>query len=600
MSAAPQVGQDPPPSAWRRAIPALDWLGHYDRGDLPADLLAGLIVAIMLVPQGMAYALLAGLPPQTGLYASILPLVVYSLLGTSRVLAVGPVAIVSLLVATALAPLAIPGSPAYLQLALTLALLSGLIQIVLGLLRAGFLVNFISHPVLGGFTSAAAIVIGFSQIGNLLGFKVPTADYFFEEVAYTATHLKEVNPVTLAIGFSSLAYMLFATRRLGPLLRRSGVPERWITPTTKSAPLQVVIVATAVVTLFDLHGRHGVAVVGEVPAGLPPLTVPLFDPAMWSALLPAAFIIALVGYVESISVAKSLAGKRRQKVDSNQELIALGAASLSAAFSAGYPVTGGFSRSIVNFSAGARSGLASLVTAVLVLVTVLFFTPLFTYLPKTVLAAIIIVAVLGLIDLHRFGYLWRYSKADALSFLITFLAVLALGIEQGILLGVLSALVLYLWRTSHPHIAVVGRLGDSQIYLNVKRHVVQTCDTAVCLRVDESLYFANTKILEDTVQALAAEQPQVTHFVLLASSVNAIDASALETLEALHQELSEAGIALHFASVKGPVMDRLERIGFVEHIGADHFHTSMYRAMQAIGCEDRTAESSAVGSASGQ
>ncbi len=575
----------PPAGAARRAVPALDWLAHYNRLDLPDDLLAGLIVAIMLVPQGMAYALLAGLPPQVGLYASILPLVVYGLLGTSRVLAVGPVAIVSLLVATTLIPLAETGSAAYLQLALTLALLSGLIQIALGLLRAGFLVNFLSHPVLAGFTSAAAIVIGFSQIGNLLGFAVPRMEYFYQEVLYTVSHLSETNFATLVIGLSALAYILFCSRKLGPLLRRRGVDERWITPLTRSAPLQAVLVSTAVVYALGLNSSASVAIVGQVPAGLPPLTVPIFDLRTWTALLPAAFIIALVGYVESISVAKSLAGKRRQKVDSNQELIALGAASLSAAFSAGYPVTGGLSRSVVNFSAGARTGLASMITAVLVAITVLFFTPLFTYLPKTVLAAIIMVAVLGLIDLGSLGYLWRYSKADAVSFLVTFVSVLAVGIEQGILIGVLAALALYLWRTSHPHIAVVGRLGDSEIYRNVLRFPVKTCATAVGLRVDESLYFANTKVLEDTVQGLAADQPQLTHFVLLCTAVNAVDSSALETLQELHDELAEAGIALHFAAVKGPVLDRLTRIGFVERIGAGHFHTTMYEAMQAVGCE---------------
>jgi SulP family sulfate permease len=585
--AAPQLSNtSAPPPVLQRFIPALGWLVRYDRRDLPADLLAGLIVAIMLVPQGMAYALLAGLPPQVGLYAGILPLLIYGLLGTSRVLAVGPVAIVSLLVATSLQPLAAPGSAAYLQLALLLALLSGLLQILLGLLRAGFLVNFLSHPVLGGFTSAAAIVIGFSQIGNLLGFKVPGADYFLLEVAYTLSHLNQTNPVTLAIGLSALLYMLWCSRRLGPLLRRRGVDERWITPLTRSAPLQVVVFSTLAVMLLGLDERFGVAIVGVVPAGLPPLTMPAFDPALWAALLPAALLISLIGYVESISVAKSLGAKRREKVDSNQELIALGAASVGAALSGGYPVTGGFSRSVVNFSAGARTGLASMITAVLVALTVLFLTPAFTYLPKTVLAAIIIVAVLGLVDLRRFRHLWAFSKGDALSFLVTFVAVLALGIEWGLLLGVATAVGIYLWRSSHPHMALVGRLGETQLYLNVLRHEVKTCATAVCLRVDESLYFANTKALEDAVQALVADQPQVTHLVLLASSVNAIDASALETLEALHEELREAGVELHFAALKDIIYEKLARAGFVDIVGAERFHASMFLAMQAVGCEE--------------
>jgi SulP family sulfate permease len=565
-------------------VPSLIWLRRYQRADLPGDVLAGLIVAIMLVPQGMAYAILAGLPPQVGLYASILPLIVYGLLGTSRTLAVGPVAIVSLLVASAVGPLAGGNAALTLQLALTLALLSGVIQVGMGLLRLGFLVNFLSHPVLSGFTSAAAIVIGFSQVKTLLGIKLSSSDGFFQSVALTLERLGETQPVTLAIGLLSIALLFYFRGGLGKHLRRLGLPAPLITIATKSGPLVVAALGTLLVAAFNLDQRAGVAIVGQVPAGLPPLSVPSFAPDVLTVLLPAALTISLVGYMESISVAKALASKRRQKVDADQELVALGAANLAAAFSSGYPVTGGFSRSSVNFSAGANSGLASLITAGLIALTVLFLTPTFYYLPNTVLAAIIIVAVIGLIDLHTLRHVWRYNKADAASLLITFGAVLALGVDAGILVGVATSIALYLWRTSRPHMAVVGRVGDSEHFRNVLRHEVQTCPHVVAVRVDESLYFANTAYLEGRLLGMVAERPEVRHLLLICSAVNFIDASALETLEAMLQELRDAGADLWLAEVKGPVMDRLLAIGFIDELGHDHVFLSTHQAMNALSC----------------
>ncbi len=568
----------------RRYVPSLVWLRRYQRADLPGDVMAGLIVAIMLVPQGMAYAILAGLPPQVGLYASILPLIVYGLLGTSRALAVGPVAIVSLLVASAIGPLAGGDMALYLQLALTLALLAGVIQALMGLLRLGFLVNFLSHPVLSGFTSAAAIVIGFSQVKTLLGIKLPSSNGFFPSVALTLERLGETQPVTLAIGLGSIALLFYFRGGLGKRLRRLGLSSQLVTIVTKSGPLVVAALGTLLVAALDLNERAGVGIVGDVPAGLPPLSLPSFSPEVLAALLPAALTISLVGYMESISVAKALASKRRQKVDADQELVALGAANLAAAFSSGYPVTGGFSRSSVNFSAGANTGLASLITAGLIALTVLFLTPTFYYLPNTVLAAIIIVAVIGLIDLHTLRHVWRYNKADAASLLVTFTAVLVLGVDAGILVGVAASIALYLWRTSRPHMAVVGRVGDSEHFRNVQRHDVQTCPHVVAVRVDESLYFANTAYLEDRLLGMVAERPEVRHLLLICSAVNFIDASALETLESMVQELRDAGADLWLAEVKGPVMDRLLAIGFIDHLGHDHVFLSTHQAMNALSC----------------
>jgi SulP family sulfate permease len=574
------------PSGLHRYFPFLDWLLHYRRSDLSGDLMAGLIVAIMLVPQGMAYAMLAGLPPQVGLYASILPLFIYGLLGSSRTLAVGPVAIVSLLVAEGIAPLS-GGNPAtYIQLALTLALLVGIIQILMGLLRVGFLVNFLSHPVLVGFTAAAAIVIGFSQVKHVLGYSVPRSEHFYEQVWYTITHLNETNFVTLGIGVGSILILLFFKNSVAGILKRLNVPDGIALPIAKAGPLVIVALFTLLVQALALDGRFGVSIVGEVPAGLPPLTMPTVNMNLWVALMPIALTISFVGYMESVSVAKSLASKRRQKIDPDQELIALGASNLGATFTGGYPVTGGFSRSVVNFSAGANTGLASMITGLLVLLTVLFLTPLFYYLPNAVLAAIILVAVANLFDLPAFKHIWAYNKGDAAALIITFFAVLIMGIETGILIGAGVALAIYIWRTSRPHMATVGRVGKSEIYRNVLRYDVQTWPEVLAIRMDESMYFANTKYLEDTVLAAIADQPEVKHLILIGTAVNFIDASALETLESLREELHGAGVDMHLAAIKGPVLDRLRGIGFVDEIGEDHIHFSTQDAFIALGYVD--------------
>ncbi|MCB0167196.1 MAG: solute carrier family 26 protein [Anaerolineae bacterium] len=583
LNTAAPVGKT---KSWSLAhyFPFLKWLVNYRREDLVGDMMAGLIVTIMLVPQGMAYALLAGLPPEVGLYASIVPLIIYGLLGTSRTLAVGPVAIVSLLVATGVAPLAETGSGEYVRLAITLAFLVGIIQLVMGLVRLGFLVNFLSHPVLAGFTSAAAIVIGFSQVKHLLGLSMPSTEQFYEVVLYAATNLTASNPVTVAIGVVSIAVLFYFKQGLGRHLKRLGVADQLVVPITKSGPLIVVLGGTLVVWLFGLNQTAGVSIVGDVPAGLPPLSLPYFDLSLWELLLPTALAISFVGYMESISVAKSLASKRREKVEANQELIALGAANFGATFTGGYPVTGGFSRSVVNFAAGANTGLASIITALLIGLTVVFLTPIFYFLPKAVLAAIIIVAVVGLIDVTAFKHVWRYNKPDAVSMIVTFGAVLAVGIETGILVGAAAAILLYIWRTSRPHMAIVGRLGDSETYRNVLRHPVKTCPHVLTIRVDESLYFANTKYLEDTVLQMVADRPEVKHLVLIGVAVNFIDSSALETLESMMKELRDAGVEFHLTDIKGPVMDRLQAIGFADDVGGDHIHLSVHDAMRVLNC----------------
>jgi SulP family sulfate permease len=583
MSTQPIAKCDEQTSWLMRLIPALGWLAHYERKHLPGDALAGVIVAALLIPQGMAYALLAGLPPQFGLYASLLPLAVYALLGSSRFVAVGPVAMVSLLIAAGVGEMAEPGTPRYLAFATATALVVGSMQIAMGAARLGALTNFLSHPVLSGFSSAAAFLIALSQVKHLLGVKLPQTEHLHELLAQLTHALPQTNGPTLLIGGVSVLLLLAFQHLLPRLLAQwKKVPSIVVQSLSKSGPLFVVIVGTIVVAAFHLGDASGVSIVGKIPRGLPGFALPALPVSDWLSVIPLALTISFVGFLESISVAKSLAAKRRQKVASNQELIALGAANLAAGVSGAYPVTGGFSRSVVNYSAGANTALASLITAALVAVVVLFFTPLFYHLPQAVLAAVIIIAVAGLIDFATPLRLWRYDKADAIALLLTFAAVLAAGIECGILIGAAATIALYLWRTSRPHMAVVGRIAGTEHFRNVRRHEVQTLPHVLLLRIDENLYFANAKHIEDFVLCAVAEQPQLRHLVLICSAINFIDASALETLRELLTRLHDGGIQLHLAEVKGPVMDRLARTDFLDQLGHDHVFFSTQAAYEKL------------------
>ncbi|NDJ62156.1 MAG: solute carrier 26 family protein [Chloroflexi bacterium] len=565
-----------------RYLPFLEWLLNYQRANLSGDLIAGVIVAVMLVPQSMAYALLAGLPAQSGLYISIVPLVIYGLLGTSRTLAVGPAAMVSLLVATGISQIGPQSLAETILVAITLALLTGLIQLGMGLFRLGFMVNFLSHPVLSGFVSAAGIVIAASQLKHILGIDIPRSEHFYEQIVYAVEHISQINFVALAISVGSIGILLYFRSGLGALLHRIGLAEGVIVPLTKTGPLVVVVLGTLLVWGFGLRDSAGISIVGTVPAGLPPLTMPSFDLADWSAMLPVALTIALVGYMESISIAKSLASKRRQKIDPDQELVALGTANIGAAFTGGYPIAGGLSRSVVNFTAGANTGLASIITAALIGLTLLVLTPLFFYLPNAVLAAIILVAVTKLFDFETPRHAWQYNKADAISLGATFAAVLLVGIETGILVGAGAALALYLWRTSRPHVAIIGRIGETEHFRNVLRHETTTDPRVLMVRIDESLYFPNAQYLEDVLLSAVADNPAVDHLVLVCSAVNYIDTSALEVLRGLLHELRDAGVTFHLAEVKGPVMDRLEQVGFLDEFGRDHIYLSAHQAMQTL------------------
>ena len=560
-------------------LPILDWAPRYTRTDAVNDLFAAVIVTIMLVPQSLAYAMLAGLPPVVGLYASILPLVAYALFGTSRTLAVGPVAVVSLMTAAAVAPIAAAGSAAYVTAAVTLAFLSGLVLLAMAVLRLGFLANFLSHPVISGFITASGILIAASQLKHILGIRAE-GDTLPHIVAALAQGIGGANLPTLVIGVAATGFLFWARRSLKALLRRAGLGPRMADLLAKAGPLAAIILSIAAVVLLGLD-QAGVRIVGEIPAGLPPFALPSFDPALWMELLPAAVLISLVGFVESVSVAQTLAAKRRQRIVANQELVGLGTANIASAISGGYPVTGGFARSVVNFDAGAATPLAGAATALGILGATLFLTPLFRYLPQAVLAATIIVAVLSLVDLAAIRRTFAYSKADFAAMAATIALVLLVGVEAGIVAGVALSLLLFLWRTSTPHMAIVGQVPGSEHFRNVDRHAVITDPAILSLRVDESLYFANARYLEDRIYAEAAARPALRHVILMCPAVNLIDASALESLEAISDRLHAAGVGFHLSEVKGPVMDALKRSDFFEHFKGQVF-LSQFEAVRVL------------------
>jgi SulP family sulfate permease len=562
--------------AW---LPFLEWAPAYSRKDAENDLLAAVIVTIMLVPQSLAYAMLAGLPPHVGLYASILPLVAYAVFGTSRTLAVGPVAVVSLMTAAAAGQVAAQGSALYLQAAITLALLSGLILVAMAALRLGFLANFLSHPVISGFISASGVLIAASQLKHILGISAG-GDTLPEMVGALLPALSSINFPTLAIGLASLAFLFWVRKQLKPLLVKTGLKPRAADMIAKAGPVAAIAVTIGAVLAFGLEAK-GVKVVGEIPAGLPPFAIPSFDAALWWRLLPAAGLISLVGFVESVSVAQTLAAKRRQRIVPDRELAGLGAANVASALSGGYPVTGGFARSVVNFDAGAETPMAGVFTAAGMLGATLLLTPLFRYLPQAVLAATIIVAVLSLVDPAAMQRTFAYSKADFAAMAVTMLIVLGVGVEAGILSGVGLSLALFLYRTSRPHVAIVGQVPGTEHFRNVKRHEVITCPEILSMRVDESLYFANARFLEDTIYDAVATQPALKQVILMCPAVNLIDASALESLEAIAHRLNAAGVGFHLSEVKGPVIDALKRSDFFTHFKGQVF-LSQYEAMHSL------------------
>lgn len=566
----------------RLKLPCLVWLRDYHRGALASDLVAAAIVTIMLIPQSLAYALLAGVPAEMGLYATMLPLVTYALLGTSRTLSVGPVAVISLMTATAAGDVVATTGADYITATIALALLSGLILLAMGLLRFGFLVNFLSHPVVAGFITASAILIALGQISHLLGVNAGGSNVL-EVGGSLAVALADTNTMTLALGLLALGLLLLA-RRMKSLLLDWGLAPRLADLVCKASPVLVVLVTTGLAWRFALQDA-GVALVGAVPQGLPNLRLPVLLPELWWQLADSALLIAIIGYVESVSVGKTLAAKRRQRIDPDQELIGLGAANITSALSGGIPVTGGFSRSVVNFDAGAATPAASLFAAAGMALAALLLTPLLYFLPKATLAAVIIVAVIGLVDFSHLKRAWRYSRGDFLAIATTLVVTLLAGVEMGVMCGVFASLALHLYETSRPHMAVVGEVPGTEHFRNVERHEVITHPDIVSLRVDESLYFANASYIEDAIYALVARDPQLRHVVLMCPAVNAIDLSALEVLEEVNQRLQEAGIRLHLSEVKGPVMDCLQKTDFMSRLSGEVFLSQHQAIAELSNCQ---------------
>ncbi|KEO85510.1 sulfate:proton symporter [Erythrobacter sp. JL475] len=569
----------------KRYFPILEWGRSYNRDILTSDLMAAVIVTIMLIPQSLAYALLAGLPPVVGLYASILPLMLYAVFGTSRTLAVGPVAVISLMTASAAGAVAGQGTAEYLEAAITLAFLSGVMLAILGLLRAGFLANLLSHPVISGFITASGILIATSQIKHIVGVKAG-GDNWPEMIGALASVIGDINLTTIAIGIPAMAFLFWVRKGAKPALQSLGMPARAADMTAKAGPVVAVALSIMAVIFFDLEAA-GVAITGSIPQGLPPFALPSTDLALIEQLWVPALLISIIGFVESVSVAQTLAAKRRQRISPDQELIGLGASNIASAFSGGYPVTGGFARSAVNFDAGAQTPAAGAFTAVGIALATLFLTPLLYSLPIATLAATIIVAVLSLVDLRTPQRLWHYSKADFAAHAATIAITLLAGVELGVIAGVVVGLLLYLWRASRPHAAIVGRVPETEHFRNVDRHKVFTVPHILSIRIDEALTYLNARWLEEYVLEQVADRPAVRHVILMCSAVNEVDASGLESLEAINHRLGDAKVGLHLSEVKGPVMDRLKRSHFIDELNGQ-VYLSQSKAFDSLVADDGT------------
>lgn len=540
--------------------------------------MAAIIVTIMLIPQSLAYAMLAGLPPAAGLYASILPLLAYALFGSSRTLAVGPVAIISLLSANAVGLAHTTSGLDVLTLSMTLALLSGILMFLMGLLKLGFIANLLGRPVVTGFITAAGILIALGQLKHILG--IPLIGHNLPELVQgLALYGSDTHLLAVAVGLISILYLWWARNPLINFLCRF-MSKNSASAVSKMAPVSAVIISILLVSNLDLN-QQGLKVVGNIPSGLPTLAWPKLSGLLVSTLMPSAIMISLIGYVESISVAQTLANKRRQQIDPNHELLGLGAANVASAASGGFAVTGGFSRSVVNYDAGAHTPMAGVFTAVGIALASLYLTPYLALLPKPVLGATIVVAVLTLIEPNEVKFTWKYSKHDFAAMMITIGMVLFVGVEAGVMAGVVSTISLMLWRTSRPHTAIVGPIRGSEHFRNVERHEVEQCDQVIALRIDESLFFGNVRYLDNQLNQLLAQNPCLEHLIVMGSGINHIDSSAVKSLLEFNKRLKDKGIKMHLSEVKGPVLDRLKRVNFAEHLTGT-IYLSQHQAWQDL------------------
>ena len=557
---------------FKKYFPILVWIKHYTYDDFASDTVAAIVVTIMLIPQSLAYALLAGLPPQIGLYASIIPLLIYSIFGTSNTLAVGPVAVIALMTFAVCSKFAQPGSSEFVSIAIFLAAISGLILLLMGILRLGFITNFLSHPVISGFITASGLIIAASQLKHILGINGDGSN-LITILSSILKNISEISIVTLFIGILSLFILYWSKKRFKSFLKNSNVNEFLSDLISRTGPIIAVIVSTFFVWIFGL-GDNAVSIVGHIPKGLPEIKFPEITLNTFFELFIPALLISIVGYVETVSIAQTLAAKRREKIEHNQELIALGLSNFGSGLSGGFPVTGGFARSVVNFDAGAKTPAAGAFTAIGIAFSTLFLTSLLFYLPKATLAATIIIAVLSLVDFKSVIKVFSYSKTDGLAMVSTIVVTLCFGVEIGIVSGVVLSLIMFLYRTSRPHIAKVGQVPGTEHYRNEDRHIVISSNKVICLRIDESLYFPNARFLEDTIYKFIINNKNAKHIIIMCSAVNYIDSSALESLEFVNSRLNEAGVKLHLSEVKGPVMDQLKKTNFLDELTGEVFLTN--------------------------
>lgn len=561
-------------------LPAWRWLRTYSPDKFKSDLLSALIVIAMLVPQGMAYAMLAGLPPIMGLYASILPMIIYAMAGSSPTLSIGPVAIISMMTFATLNPLFEVGSPVYIQAACLLAVMVGVISLLLGVFRFGFLIQLISHPVIKSFIIASALLIALGQFKFLVD--VPLKANNIPEFVFSVwQYIRYSNSASLIFGLLALIFLIY----LPKVLQSNAVQSRIGSTAflTKALPLCLVVISIAAVYFLDLKAV-GIKTVGEIPSGFPPLSMPYWNLDLVITLFPGAAMIAMISFVESLSIAQATALQQRSHLNSNQELVALGLSNLSAGLSSAFPVTGSLSRTVVNADAGAKTPLAGVISSLLIVVVSLYFTGFFRDLPLAILAATIIVSIWKLVDFKPFIETWRYSKADGIAMWITFFGVLCIDISTGLLLGIVSTFILLLWRISRPHIAVIGLVEGTQHFRNIQRHHVLTSNKVLSMRIDENLTFLNANTFKGFLINVMSQYADLEHVVINCSSISAIDLSALEMLEDLNAELNKLDIKLHFSEIKGPVMDKLRHSKLLNHLSG-RIYLSHFQAMQELSPE---------------
>lgn len=552
-----------------KILPIFQWLPNYKKSYLTGDVIAGLTVGIMLIPQGMAYAMIAGLPPVFGLYASLTPQIIYAIMGTSRQLAVGPVAMDSLLVASGLGALSLSGIDEYISMAIFLSLFMGSIQLLLGVLRMGFLVNFLSKPVISGFTSGAAIIIGLSQLKHLLGIDITRSNQVHKLLINAFENISLTNIYALSIGIFSIILIKVIKKYNKKYSKRF------------PAALVLVVIGVSVVYFFNLYD-FGLKIVGKVPSGLPSFQTPEIPLDRISELTPIALTLALIAFMEAISVSKAIEEKQNEyEIDSNQELIALGTSNIIGSLFQSYPTTGGFSRTAVNDQAGAKTGIAPLISALVVGLTLLFLTPLFYYLPNAVLAAIIIVAVFGLIDFSYPKELYKRRKDEFILLLITFVITLTVGIKEGVLSGVLLSLLIMVYRTSKPHIAVIARVKDTNYYKNILRfnNSTENRNDILGIRIDSQLFFGNKDFFKKELNKQIENKGKELRLIIInTEAINYIDSSGAHTLIKIIQELKTKNIKVMFSGTSGPTRDILYKSGIVDILGKENLFLRSHEA----------------------